>query len=650
MPKRGIVIAISVFFVFNIMITYFVAADFLNKYIDNFGRTFLSELLAILGNAAILAILCVIFFSIVKKIHRRIMTLGIISILLVIFIFALSIYTKYYSSFFSFSTLTVFKNPAVSLGMTVLTDSLKNFFVEFYFLLLIPGIGLIIYSNILKKQQYTYSLNNKKHSRLFRLAIILLALIFSITSILVSSNKAKRDWPYNSDLSLYTIQNIGVYNYYVSELIGINFTHDYTKQYSETEVLTTVSAFNSLSSDYDNPFETSVNSDIGNGLFAGKNLYLLQLESVNSFFIDNKINNEYIMPNLKNISENSYNFSNFYTNSGQGVTADAELALITGIRASGYTTLHWDYEKTKYEFETLPNLFSDLGYKTCSFHGDTELFYNRTPIHEDLFGFDEYLSKEDYLLTHPNKTDDPDSFVGDWVSDEVMLNWSYDYLDELTDPFFAYNIMTVSHTPYKFNPYEDNYEWPGINSSLLKRYLSYMCYVDEYLGRLFTKMQSDTDTVYVIVGDHGCGINNGDLEQILGDMSYFEMLQYLNKVPAMIYDASGSLETLMSGDMNQELLRSEVDLNQTITNMFSLNPKLSFNINALSNDKTFTYLPAGFYIITDEYFSSMKNPSQIVIFNNYSNNEIEIEIDYIKRFKLAIDMGIQMNIYKKFLN
>ena len=78
----------------------------------------------------------------------------------------------------------------------------------------------------------------------------------------------------------------------------------------------------------------------------GKNIKIIQLESVNKYCVDLTLKDgSLLMPNLNKIinDSNAYYCSNFYTSSGQGKTADAELAINTGVNPQGPNTQHWQY-------------------------------------------------------------------------------------------------------------------------------------------------------------------------------------------------------------------------------------------------------------------------------------------------------------------
>lgn len=64
------------------------------------------------------------------------------------------------------------------------------------------------------------------------------------------------------------------------------------------------------------------------GQAKGRNVILVSLESTQSFVINEKLNGKEITPFLNKLIKKSYNFSNFYHQTGQGKTPTPSLLLI----------------------------------------------------------------------------------------------------------------------------------------------------------------------------------------------------------------------------------------------------------------------------------------------------------------------------------
>ena len=112
-------------------------------------------------------------------------------------------------------------------------------------------------------------------------------------------------------------------------------------------------------------------------------------------------------------------------------------------------------------------------------------------------------------------------------------------------------------------------------------------------------------------------------------------------VPGIIFDGSGTLNTLTSGNMTNNLVRSEIDLFTTIVDLFDLNyTGVRLGVNALSNEHTFTYDPNTFTIITDDFIYYAKN-DKYEIFSGHSIDKetIKKQVEKIKEYKLIVDIA-----------
>ncbi|MFA5693471.1 MAG: hypothetical protein WC907_07630, partial [Acholeplasmataceae bacterium] len=97
----------ALFIVLNIVNTYFLTSNTLNRYLVTFDRTFLGELNSIIGNLAIILLIYCLTIILVKNTKKQLLTLTLITLFLNIGIFSLTIFTKFYGTAMSFRTLTV---------------------------------------------------------------------------------------------------------------------------------------------------------------------------------------------------------------------------------------------------------------------------------------------------------------------------------------------------------------------------------------------------------------------------------------------------------------------------------------------------------------------------------------------------------------
>ena len=396
-------IFIVLFLLFGLINTYVLTTHVFNPYVEAFSRSFKSEFTSIIGNMSILSVICLIIFIAIRRPYRRIYTLGIMQILLGILIYALKVYARYYFVFFSFRQMSLVKNPAGDLGLNVAIQVFVEFFTTGMFLLIVPGIVFIVFALIFRKKPELYE-KRESHTTNKKVAASLIAISMSFAMMLSFRSSVKKKWPYNSDLAMYGAMNCGTYNYYLYEALGVNFYYSGKRDYKQEEVTVLIKEFDRNESEYLNFMDpTNSNKHEYVGSLSGKNLKIIQLESMNTYCVNLILDDgTLLMPNMNKIinDSNSFYFKNFYTSAGQGKTADAELAVNTGINVQGQNTLHWDYNGKNYSYQTLADMFKEKYNSTCySFHGDLEGFYDRENVHKNLLGYDEFYSLEDYLKT-----------------------------------------------------------------------------------------------------------------------------------------------------------------------------------------------------------------------------------------------------------
>ena len=172
---------------------------------------------------------------------------------------------------------------------------------------------------------------------------------------------------------LYGTEAVGLFNYYVYD--AYNYYILRKEGYSDDIIEELKEKLEEYKSPgYKSPIDDRItlNNDYEN-LFAGKNLLLIQVESLNNFVIglEIEIDGEYVevTPNLNKLVENSVYFNNHYTTVGIGNTSDAEFTVLTGLYPRGYNYTIYEYNNVDYQ--TLPKLFSEKGYDTFSAHANT---------------------------------------------------------------------------------------------------------------------------------------------------------------------------------------------------------------------------------------------------------------------------------------
>lgn len=317
------------------------------------------------------------------------------------------------------------------------------------------------------------------------------------------------------------IQTLGLYNFYIYD--------------SLLHTQTTAQPALSEEEDWNNIKKHLNNGEVPpathmTGIAEDMNVIVVSLESVESFVIGETLHGEEITPFLNELINNSYYFDNFYYQTGQGKTSDAEFIINNSLHPLGRGAVfltHYDNE-----FYALPEILNSNGYTTAVFHANDETFYNRDIMYPNL-GYENYYSFSDYKISLHNS-------VGWGMKDIDFVEQSMDYLTELPEPFYTTMITLTNHFPYDLDE-EDHFIEPfDSDSSIVNQYFPTVRYTDEAMRILVNNLKEAglyENTIIVMYGDH-YGIANSHYEELrkfLGrEIDLYESVK-LERVPLIIH-------------------------------------------------------------------------------------------------------------------
>lgn len=684
------------FFVLNILNTYFLTLQSLNRYIAPFEHTLLGTLNAILGNFSLLLLLLSIGFLLFKTTKSRIRFLLYTTLFLNFMVFASTIFNMFYGTSFSMDTVVMFKNPADGFAFGVILEILLELITYYRIVLFLPFIILLVLLLVMKKQAFW----NDKFTvhKTYHTIYILGAFLMMVSSYFSYMQQFIKTLPINAVQSTFAIQNFGAYPYHLTDLLGIHphiNPNSILNIHNENELFDAYQSINKNQTSYINFFDGNtysnqltldqsvpnlfVDSSIskGNqlhGILEGKNLVLVHMESMNYFLFENGKTNERLQF-FNHLLDQSFVFRDFYNNVGMGVSSDAELAVLTGLYPSGYRTLYWEYDKLNYELNSIVDYFNHLGYYTDAIHGDKQTFYNRDSVYPNLYGFDEFYSLEDFIddgydVSEGYMYNQTENLVhmSPWISDFHLADEVYKrgttYQQNQT-PFMMFPVMMMPHIPYDFDPYGFRMgiypEYEDAMKRITLKYLNYVDYYDDIMKRMFINEKGEDqtldNTVYLFYSDHGSGLKNGDLDLIYDrELTAMESRNALQKTLAFIYVPGEELiqypdysirKGLLTGD--QYLVRSQVDLYRTIIELFNLPVGLDpyYGVHGLSVEPTFALDNRLLDVVTDSYFFSLRDPKNTDPQHVIVTDDI---IEYIKKFKLLSDLLISTGDTQKDVN
>lgn len=231
-----------------------------------------------------------------------------------------------------------------------------------------------------------------------------------------------------------------------------------------------------------------------NGIARGKNVILVQVESLGGIVIDQQVNGHDITPNLNELAKKSQFFPNNEFITGAGHSSDSDFVANTSYYPTIDTSVFVRYGRDN--FTSLAKTLASNGYTTNAYHGYNRAFYNRETAINSL-GYQKFYAAESYPKGQ---------ILNMGLNDGDFLNKTADYIATQPKPSLSYVITLSSHTPFETNNLTQNL---GINIGDYPKqvggYLENINYVDRMLGEFFTKLKSSgiyDDSLVVVYGDH----------------------------------------------------------------------------------------------------------------------------------------------------
>ncbi len=512
-------------------------------------------------------------------------------VLIILFSFIFTFYAFLQLGFNNFIGVYMSFNTSSQLG--AVTSYVKEFLLSFlgkFYFIFIPFILLVLYYVFLDK--YTERKMNKKFMlkstikyepgiRIISTVLALFVIGFVYNETLTAdfmqnelqtvSNEDLFNYPSVPSLVINQFGVIGfglldikslyvdepdayVYEYDNDETLGYetNRTFDDTLweeliSEEDDEILNTINNYliNNTITDY-NEFT---------GIFEGKNLIVIMMESVNDIII-----NEELYPNFYKLYSEGISFTNNYSPRNSCATGNNEFSAMTSLYSIQNNCTANVYRNNTYS-TAIFNLFNAAGYNTLSMHDYTEAYYYRSIIHPNM-GSNAYYGVQDLGISYYNQ------YVN-WASDEDFMTAAMDItLNDTSEPFMLWLTTVSTHQPYSVSSVEgDKYLSLTEDTDYpmdLRRYMSKLKTLDNALGILLERLEEADildDTVIVLFGDHyPYGLKDSTINYVLD----YDLEDYENeRVPFVIYNSEIAA-------MEVDKYTSYINITPTLANMFNL--------------------------------------------------------------------------------
>ncbi len=327
------------------------------------------------------------------------------------------------------------------------------------------------------------------------------------------------------------------------------------------------------------------------GIAANQNVIVIQVEALQHFVINRKINGQEITPHLNALLKESIYFDNIYYQTADGNTSDSEFIINTSLYPLRSGAVNILYPGNTYF--SLANILRNKGYSTSYFHGNNESFWNREEMIPSL-GFDTFYH-EDYF--------DMEEEIGFGLSDEEFFNQSLDYIKEKEEPFYTFLATLTSHYPYNYEVEKKLFlgEW---EDTLIGNFINTINYTDAAIGSFLATLEEEgilDNSVLVVFGDHIAipDHNREELEEFVKGEAMSEVAyQELKRIPLIIRLPKGEVVEVNS------TLGGQVDIMPTLLPLLGIqrdyNPYMFGKDLFLEEDRMIVLPSRG--LITEEYF------------------------------------------------
>lgn len=318
------------------------------------------------------------------------------------------------------------------------------------------------------------------------------------------------------------------------------------------------------------------------GMFKGKNLLIIQWESLEQFAVDERADNQEITPNLNKLLNSSMYFNNYFEQVNEGTSSDADLMTNTSVYPLRQGSTFFRYPDDKYK--SLPKLFESMGYSTKAIHPDKGAFWNWMPALKSI-GFQKCYDSTSYKN---------DEIIGLGLSDASFLRQIEPLVEKSKQPFYDFVVTLTSHSPFNLPQNKRTLKLDKkLDSSHIGGYFQSLHYTDAQLGIFLNKLDKSgllDNTVVVIYGDH-TGIHKYHQTELDTQKDLPKEWTDPNKrIPLIIYSKGYKPETISTNC-------GQVDLMPTLCYLFGMNDKdyknYTMGKNMLNTNMNFTILTNG---------------------------------------------------------
>ncbi|MDZ5033268.1 LTA synthase family protein [Clostridium perfringens] len=376
-------------------------------------------------------------------------------------------------------------------------------------------------------------LKNVKYKSSLKTRLIAFISVFGISAIVIGFGHYYLDIAKKSDKVLFRIAWAPFQTF--SDISPLGY-HGYDiYYYTNKEMTLTDAQKNEIKTWFDENKEDLPDNKY-KGMFEGKNLIAIQVESLENFVIGQKVYGQEITPNINKLLKNSLYFDNIKEQNNSGISSDCDLMVNTSMLPVRNGSTFFGYPWT--EYNTLQDLLNSKGYNTISTHPEVPGNWNWAEAHKS-FKADKIWDASQF---------DQSEVIGLGMSDESYLKQIGDKLKNEKQPFYTFLVTLTSHGPFEVPEDKQYLNLPqDLNENMLGAYFQSVRYTDEAIGKFINQLKEEgllENTVIMLYGDH-CGVHKFYEDDIKDSPLEGDWWKDNEKeIPFMIYNPSIQGETI----------------------------------------------------------------------------------------------------------
>jgi len=397
-------------------------------------------------------------------------------------------------------------------------------------------------------------------------------------------------------------------------------------------------AYQELMSSYDEKYPLQYDFK---GITADKNVIVVQLESVQNFVVNRRINGKEITPNLNKFLKENVQFTNMQ-NQSYSTTADSEFTLMNSLYPLENGMSYAQYSSNDYD--NIYSNFKENDYTTTYIHGNTGSFWNREAVYSRLPIDNLYFD---------NIFDDNTERISGYISDEQVYRKIAEQLKNQDGKFFVNIVAASSHTAFDLPGIEDKEHKVMIDVGDTNRgtyfgnYLEAMNYADYAFGIFIDELKKAglyDDTVILVYGDHaGLQMYNWEMQDFIKEVD-----PGLNDIQTQINYSNVMCGLKIPGVAHMVIDKptSKIDMKPTLMEICGIEDEFSLGRSMFST-KDFVCINNG-KIITDKYFYDgdwylISNGEKLDL-DNMPEEEVEKFNYYCDCLQKELDISLSTNI------